>query len=103
MGIQYSDFLQMDIRQFNNYYDGYIDRREIELNDEQFMIKIAANQIALALHNSKKFNRPMKPIKLRAESRAARMARTLNELGVKRSELADFMARKERKKLDKRK
>lgn len=93
----------MDVRQFDNYCDGFIDNRETELNDAQFLIKVSASQIALAARGNKKFNRPLKPIKLRAESRAARMARTLNELGVKRSELADFMARKERKKLGKRK
>lgn len=94
MGLSYSDFLKMDIRQYNNYVEGYVDRREINLNDNQSLIKTQASQIALAVWGNKKFNKPLKEIKLRGESRAAKIARALNTLGVTKEGLKHYLKRK---------
>lgn len=97
MSISYSDFLKMDFRQFNNYIEGFVDRRETRLNDNKSLIKTTASNIAMAVWSSKKFNKPIPDIKLRGESRAAKIAKALNNLGVKREGLDAFMKRKELK------
>ena len=94
MGLSYSDLLKMDIRQFNNYIEGFVDRRELAMNDEQSLIKISAMQIAMAVWGNKKFNKPLKQIKLRGESRAAKLAQALNSLGVTKDGLDAYMKRK---------
>lgn len=94
MGLSYSDFLKMDIRQYNNYIDGYIDRRETNINDNQSLIKTQASQIAMAVWGDKGFRRPLKPIRLRGETRAEMIARTLNGLGVTKKGLYRFLERK---------
>lgn len=97
MGLPYSDFLKMDVRQFNNYLEGYVDRRERMLNDNVALIKTEASNIAAAVWGNKQFNKPIKPFKLRGESRAAKLARSLNALGVTKEGLDAFMRRKEQK------
>lgn len=94
MQLSYTDFLNMDIRQFNNYIEGFIDRREQGINDNMILIKPAASNIAMAVWGSKKFNRPTKPIKLRGESRLAKLAKALNSLGVTKEGLDSFMKKR---------
>lgn len=97
IGIQYSDFLKMDIRQLNNSIEGYIDRRENQLNDNQSLLKTEASLISLAVWGSDKFNRKLEPIRLRGKSRAAKLANALNNLGVQKDGLsAYFESRRKR-------
>ena len=94
MGLSYNDFLDMDIRQFNNYVEGFVDRRELKMNDHIPLIKILASQTSLAVWGSKKFSKAIKPIKLRGESRAAKIAQGLNALGMKLKDLDAYMKRR---------
>lgn len=84
----------MDIRTFNNYIEGYVDRRETAINDNQSLIKLKAANIAMAVWGDKKFSTPIKPIRLRGESRFAKLARALNTFGVTKAGLENFMKRK---------
>lgn len=94
IGLSYTDFLKMDLRQFNNYIEGFVDRRETRLNDDKALIKIKASNIAMAVWGNKKFNKPIPDIKLRGESRAAKIAKSLNSLGVTLEGLDAYMKRK---------
>ena len=97
IGLSYSDFLRMDLRQFNNYIEGFVDRREVKINDNKALIKLIASNIAMAVWGNKKFNKSIPDIKLRGESRAAKIANALNALGVTKDGLESFMRRKELK------
>lgn len=91
----------MDIRQFNNYVEGFVDRREIGMNDDLPLIKILASQISLAVWGSKKFNKPIKHIKLRGESRAAKIAQGLNATGMKKKDLDAYMKKRMKRRIKK--
>ena len=87
----------MDFRQFNNYIEGYVDKRETRLNDNKSLIKVTAANIAMAVWGNKKFNQKIPDIKLRGESRASKIAKALNALGVTLDGLDAYMKRKESK------
>lgn len=85
----------MDFRQFNNYIEGFVDRRETGLNDNKSLIKTHAANIAMAVWGNKKFNQSIPDIKLRGETRASKIAKALNALGVTLDGLDAYMKRKE--------
>lgn len=87
----------MDFRQFNNYIEGYVDKRETRLNDNKSLIKVTAANIAMAVWGNKKFTQKIPDIKLRGESRASKIANALNALGVTLDGLDAYMRRKESK------
>lgn len=87
VGISYSDWLEMDIREFNQYIDGFITRREIKMNDDKDVGHLVAGKIAAAVWGDKSFKKPIKEIKLREdnsiESRNRRVLETLKRKGVR--------------------
>lgn len=79
--------LDLDIRKFNGYVEGYISRREISMNDAKNVGHLVAGKIASAVWGSKDFKKPIKEIKIKeekdtAESRNARVLRTLKAKGL---------------------
>lgn len=89
IGIAYNELLDMDIRTFNNYVDGFITRREIRMNDSKDVGHAIAAKIAQAVWGDKQFVKPIKEFKLHentevdiAESRNRRVYETLKAKGV---------------------
>ncbi len=86
MGIDWEVMLDNDVRFFNNCVNGYIARREVYINDLQLLIKPLAAKINQSLFNSREFNKPLKPIKLKdgssEESREEKVLKTLMEKGI---------------------
>lgn len=72
---------------FNDLVDGYLKRREDQLNDSATVGHIIAGKIAAAVWADKSFKKPIKPFKLLEEkdineSRNARVIATLKAKGV---------------------
>lgn len=86
VGITYESLLDMDIRIFNNYVDGYILRRETSINDSLLVQHIAASKIAQAVWGDKRFSQPIKSIKLLdrgvIENRNEKVYNTLKAKGL---------------------
>lgn len=87
VGISYTDLLDMDIRMFNCFISGYIDRREIYMNDIKTVGHLVAGKIAAAVWGDKSFKRPIDDIKLHddnntAESRNLKVFKTLRAKGL---------------------
>lgn len=77
----------MDIRQFNNYVDGYVLRRETRMNDDLIVGHRIAGKIAQAVWNNKQFSKPFEPIRLLEENNQAarinaKVFRTLKAKGL---------------------
>lgn len=87
IGIPFNDLLDMDIRQFNSYVDGYTLRRETKINDELFAGQAIASKIAQAVWKDKQFKKPLEPVKLLEDDNAiarrnAKVFRTLKAKGL---------------------
>lgn len=67
IGIQYNELLDLDIRKFNSYVDGYIKRRETRINDDLLVGHLIAGKISQAVWGSKSFKKPIKEVKLLEE------------------------------------
>lgn len=63
-GIAFSDLLDMDVREFNDFVDGYNKRRETQLNDNAQIGHLIAGKISEAVWGDSRFTRPIKPIKI---------------------------------------
>lgn len=68
IGIGYSDLMQMDIREFNQAVEGYIDAREEKLNDEAVVAHRGALKIAQAVYGSRDFRDSIADFELRPKS-----------------------------------
>lgn len=87
MGVSYGDLLDMDIRKFNCFVEGYINRREVAMNDMKTVGHLVAGKIAAAVWSDKSFKKPIKDIKLKedadtTESRNAKVYKTLKAKGL---------------------
>lgn len=87
MGISYSELLDLDIRKFNCYIDGYLSKRETYMNDIKLVGHMVAGKVAAAVWGDKSFKKPIKDIKLREEdntvaSRNAKVFKTLKAKGL---------------------
>lgn len=89
IGISYSDLLDMDIRKFNRCVDGFIERREIQMNDSKTVEHMVAGKIAAAIWGDKSFKKPLKEIKLNKleeetleEKSKRKVVETLRKKGV---------------------
>lgn len=77
----------MDIRQFNDYVDGYILRRETRINDDILVNHLSADKLLQGLSGNRQFKQPIKPIKLLEENDKsaeinAKVYRTLKAKGL---------------------
>ncbi len=68
IGINYSDLMNMDIREFNQAVEGYIDAREEKLNDEAAVAHRGALKTAQAVYGSKDFKETIADFELRPKS-----------------------------------
>lgn len=68
IGISYSDFLDLDIRTFNCLCDGFVNRREIYMNDMKTVGHMLAAKISQAVWGSKDFAKPIDEIRLKDSS-----------------------------------
>lgn len=85
MGLTLDDFYDCDIRGLNSCVDGFIQRREIAMNDSLLVQHVAAGKIAAAVWGDHSYSKPIKPIKLTSnntESQRDRVIRTLKLKGV---------------------
>lgn len=85
MGIAYSDLLDLDIRRFNNIVDGYILRRQTNMNDTLQAGHVLAGKLISGIYGSKEFKKPIKEFKLLEEEDtvAARNKKVYNALKAK--------------------
>lgn len=82
IGIDYNTLLDKDIRYYSNCVNGFIGRREIQMNDIQQVGHLLAGKVAQGIWGNKEFGRPMKEIHLREENRNAKVMRTLRNKGI---------------------
>ena len=64
MGISYTELLDLDIRKFNCFVDGYMKKRETWLNDSLAIGHRVSAKIAQAVWGSKDFKKEIKPFKI---------------------------------------
>lgn len=68
MGLNYSDLMNMDIREFNQAVEGYVDAREEKLNDSAIVAHRGALKTAQAVYGSKDFKDSIADFELRPKS-----------------------------------
>lgn len=69
IGLSPESLLDIDIRIYNNYIDGYIKRREVYANDIATVGHIVAGKIAAAVWSDKSYKKPIKQIKFSEDKR----------------------------------
>lgn len=67
VGIAYSEMLDMDVRTFDEYVNGYTLRREECVNDLLDIGHAVAGKIAMAVWGSREFKRPFERVRLFVE------------------------------------
>lgn len=86
IGVSFDSLLDMDIRQFNKYVDGYILRRETRINDDLLINHLSIDKLLQGINGSKQFRQPIKQVKLFEEdsisNRNAKLYRTLKAKGL---------------------
>lgn len=85
IGVSYSELLDLDIRKFNMYVEGYILRRQQYMNDTLRINHMTAGKIAEAVWGSKRYKKPFKDIELLVEEdvNSARNKKVLQTLKAK--------------------
>lgn len=78
----------MDIREYNNYIEGFIIRREMKINDLQNIGHKVAGKTAQAIWGDKSFKRTIPDVKLReeddsVESRNRKVLEALKKKGIR--------------------
>lgn len=68
VGISYSEMLDLDIRKFNMYVEGYVLRRQQHINDTLMINHLTAGKIAEAVWGSRNYKKPFKTIELLKDS-----------------------------------
>lgn len=68
IGIQYNELMNMDLRTYMQYFQGYTLRREQTINDELFIGHVISGKISQAVWGAKEFNDPIEKVCLTEQS-----------------------------------
>jgi len=91
MGIQYSELMNMDLRTYIQYSNGYTMRREQTINDSLFVGHVISGKISQAVWGAKEFNDPIEKVCLTDHSLEAERRRKAEEiLGKHGCNIEDF-------------
>lgn len=87
IGISFDCLLEMDIRQFNAYVDGYTLRRETMINDYFLINHLSIDKLLQGINGSKQYKQPIKQVKLfenedNISDRNEKIYRTLKAKGL---------------------
>lgn len=83
IGLDYNTLLDRDFRFYNNAMEGFISKRELQMNDNQSIGHLVSAKIAQAVWGSKNFGKPMQAIRLRKKSREEKIQEQLKFINAK--------------------